>query len=57
MLVLAVAPQGGQQLARRNAWAAMATDAGRARARREASLAMALAQARRDGDVAVRGVV
>ncbi|MBK5305334.1 MAG: hypothetical protein JJD92_01455 [Frankiaceae bacterium] len=33
-------PHGGQNLARRNAWASMAVDAGRARARREAAAAL-----------------
>lgn len=41
--LLFVLPHGGQQLARRNAWAAMSVDASRARARREATAALALA--------------
>jgi hypothetical protein len=40
LLVLTVLPHGGQQVSRRNAWAAMATDTARARARREAATAM-----------------
>lgn len=39
-------PHGGQGAARRNAWAAMSTDATQARARREADLAMDRAVAR-----------
>jgi hypothetical protein len=39
-LVLLAAPHGGQQSARRNAWAAMSADATRARARRDADAAM-----------------
>lgn len=35
-LVMGLLPHGGQGTARRNAWAAMAQDAARARARREA---------------------
>lgn len=42
-LLLAVWPGGGQQVARRNAWAAMAADAARARSRREAQAALAVA--------------
>jgi hypothetical protein len=38
-LLLTVAPQGGQQVARRNAWAGMSDDGARARARREAEQA------------------
>jgi hypothetical protein len=37
-------PSGGQLHARRNAWAAMATDAARARARREAEVALQRAE-------------
>ena len=37
---LMVLPHGGQELARRNAWASMAADVARARARREADVAM-----------------
>jgi hypothetical protein len=40
-------PHGGQHLARRNAWASMASDVARARARNEAAAAMALAVTRR----------
>lgn len=42
-LAVAVLPHGGQRSARRNAWAAMSSDAVRARARREADLAMSRA--------------
>jgi hypothetical protein len=45
-LVLLALPHGGQQAARRNAWASMAADSTRARARREADLARTLAVAR-----------
>jgi hypothetical protein len=45
-LTLLALPHGGQQAARRNAWASMAADSTRARARREADLAMTLAVAR-----------
>jgi hypothetical protein len=38
---LLVLPNGGQNLARRNAWGSMSVDATRARARREAALAFA----------------
>ncbi len=48
-LLLALLPHGGQHTARRNAWSAMATDAGRARARRDAAAALVLAEARRAG--------
>jgi hypothetical protein len=44
--VLFVLPHGGQNLARRNAWASMSVDAARARARREAAVAVARAAAR-----------
>ena len=43
---LAVLPAGGQDLARRNAWAARSSDAVRARGRREADVAVRAAQAR-----------
>ena len=43
-LLLAALPAGGQTTARRNAWAAMSSDAARARARREAATAMAAAE-------------
>jgi hypothetical protein len=36
-------PEGGQRTARRNAWAAMSSNASRARDRREADLAIAAA--------------
>ena len=42
-LALLVSPHGGQQAARRNAWASMAADSARARARREADAAMSTA--------------
>ena len=42
-LALFALPHGGQQAARRNAWAAMAADSTRARARREADAAMTAA--------------
>ena len=42
-LALFALPHGGQQAARRNAWAAMAADSTRARARREAELALDVA--------------
>ena len=35
-----LAPQGGQKVARRNAWAGMSADASMARARREAAVAL-----------------
>jgi hypothetical protein len=38
---LVVLPNGGQNLARHNAWVSMSADATRARARREAAQAMA----------------
>ena len=41
--VLLVLPHGGQQAARRNAWAGMAADSARGRARREADAAMTAA--------------
>lgn len=40
---LLLLPNGGQNLARRNAWGSMSVDATRARARREAAQAMAQA--------------
>ena len=49
-LLLALLPHGGQDTARRNAWAGMAADAQRNRARREASLAMDAAVAWRTTD-------
>jgi hypothetical protein len=39
-LLLLALPHGGQQAARRNAWAGMAADSALARARREADAAM-----------------
>jgi hypothetical protein len=49
-----VLPHGGQNLARRNAWASMATDVARARARTEAADAMTRAAA--EHAAAVRAV-
>ena len=43
--LLFLLPHGGQNLARRNAWASMAVDAGRARARHEADAALSHAAA------------
>lgn len=43
--LLLLLPHGGQNLARRNAWASMSVDAGRARARREAAAALTVAAA------------
>lgn len=43
--LLFVLPHGGQNLARRNCWASMSADAGRARARHEADAAMSEAVA------------
>ena len=40
--LLAALPQGGQRIARRNAWAGQSADAVRGRARREADAAVAL---------------
>jgi hypothetical protein len=51
--LLIVFPHGGQNLARRNAWASMSVDAARARARREA--AVAVARAARQHRVAATG--
>jgi hypothetical protein len=42
-LFLVVLPAGGQQAARRNAWAGMSADSARSRARREADAAMSAA--------------
>ena len=39
-LILTAGPHGGQRTARRNAWAGMSDDAGRARARRDAEQAL-----------------
>jgi len=44
-LALLAVPHGGQQVARRNAWASMAADSARARARREADAALSVAAA------------
>lgn len=43
--LLLLLPHGGQNLARRNAWASMSVDASRARARREAAAALTVAAA------------
>jgi hypothetical protein len=43
--LLLLLPHGGQNLARRNAWASMSVDATRARARREAAAALTVAAA------------
>ena len=43
--LLFLLPHGGQTLARRNAWASMSVDAGRARARRAAAAALTRAAA------------
>ena len=43
---LTVLPHGGQRSARRNAWAAMSSDAVLARSRREAEVAVAAANRR-----------
>jgi hypothetical protein len=51
--LLFVLPHGGQNLARRNAWASMSVDAARARARREADAVLGAAVAR--GGVAATG--
>lgn len=48
--LLFLLPHGGQNLARRNAWASVAVDATRARARREAAAAVAGAAFRRQLD-------
>ena len=45
-LLLRVLPQGGQGVARRNAWAGMSADARRARERRQAEAALAAAEHR-----------
>ena len=45
-LCLTVVPHGGQHVARRNAWGAMATDNARMRERREAAAAIEAAEAR-----------
>ena len=47
-LALTVLPHGGQRSARRNAWAAMSSDAVLARSRREAEHAVAAAMHRAD---------
>ena len=43
--LLFLLPHGGQNLARRNAWASMSVDASRARARSEAAAALTVAAA------------
>ena len=45
-LALELTPNGGQAVARRNAWASMSEGSARARGRRDASLAMDRAIAR-----------
>ncbi|GAC1322806.1 MAG: hypothetical protein NVSMB13_01790 [Mycobacteriales bacterium] len=45
-LYLTVVPHGGQHVARRNAWGAMASDNARMRARREAAAAIEAAESR-----------
>jgi hypothetical protein len=45
-LALTMLPHGGQRSARRNAWAAMSSDATQARTRREVEVAVASAIAR-----------
>jgi hypothetical protein len=45
-LLLLALPAGGQQTARRNAWAGMSADSARARARREADAALEASAAR-----------
>ena len=45
-LLLLALPHGGQQVARRNAWAGMVADTQRSRARREAEAAVLLAALR-----------
>jgi len=49
---LLLLPHGGQEGARRNAWAAMSADAALARARRDAAAAMADAVAAHDDRMA-----
>jgi hypothetical protein len=49
-------PEGGQGTARRNAWAAMSTNASRARDRREADAAMAAALNRVSAPTATRRI-
>lgn len=53
--LLAALPQGGQRIARRNAWAGQSADAVRGRARREADAAVALAGARSYNRAALSG--
>jgi hypothetical protein len=53
-LLLLALPHGGQQAARRNAWASMAADSARARARREADAAMTRAVALADRTAAAQ---
>ena len=55
--LLVALPAGGQQAARRNAWASMSADAARARARRDAAAAMdAAVQAALQADAHPRAV-
>jgi hypothetical protein len=53
-LFLLALPAGGQQAARRNAWAGMSADSARSRARREADTALARSIARRGRTAAAR---
>ena len=48
-LLLTALPDGGQRVARRNAWAGMSADAARGRARREAEDALSSAAGRGAG--------
>ena len=50
--LLFLLPHGGQNLARRNAWASMSVDAARARARREAAAALTAAARTAVGTIA-----
>lgn len=45
-VVLSVLPDGGQRIARRNAWAGMSENSARGRAQREADLAVEAARSR-----------
>ena len=53
-LFLLALPSGGQQVARRNAWAGMSADSARSRARREADFALASSAARHRRTAAAR---
>lgn len=53
-LALMAVPHGGQQIARRNAWASMSENSVRSRARREADVAMSRAIAARKRTAAAR---